>query len=205
MLLLCITFISCGSRKQEAEELEAPEITVDFSNMDLPTFLPPLDFESFLVENNTISIEKWSFPLPEKYKGIISSGDGLRNSVIDVNSGGAIVNASYHNAFDIPVPEGTPVTAAKSGYVKNVYPGRWNGPQWKGHPVYGGFIEIVHYDNTKSTYAHLAETDVTQGTYVVRGQQIGLSGGAKGKRASGNSTGPHLHFTVMLNLTSFME
>lgn len=196
--------MGCSSKQtEETEELYFPE--VDFSSVDIPSFLPKLDFEKFLEDTYTVKIERWGFPLPDKYKGIVSSGDGLRDSVYDVDSGGSITSASYHNAFDFPVPEGTPVFAAKSGYVKTVYPGRWNGTKWKGHPSYGGYIEIIHYDNTKSTYAHLAETDVCQGTYVIKGQQIGLSGGAKGKRASGNSTGPHLHFTVMLNLSSFMD
>ena len=63
-------------------------------------------------------------------------------------------------------------------------------------------IEIRHPDGTTSLYAHLSMTLVTEGTYVSKGQLIGLSGGVKGRRGSGNSTGPHLHFAVYLNIES---
>ena len=154
---------------------------------------------------NLLKIEYCTFPLPEKYRNIISSGDKLRDSIADPNSGGQLTTASYHNALDIPVPDKTPVKACKAGYVKNVYPSYYNGTKWKGHPTYGGYIEIIHYDHTKSIYAHLSYTEVKEGTYVERGQEIGWSGGVRGRRGSGTSTGPHLHWTVMLDLESIIE
>ena len=71
---------------------------------------------------HTFEIEYSKFPLPDKYRGIISSGDKLRDSITDPNSGGQITTAVYHNSLDIPVPDKTPIYACKSGYVKNVYP-----------------------------------------------------------------------------------
>ena len=59
---------------------------------------------------------------------------------------------------------------------------------------------INHFDGTISLYAHLSKTDVREGDYVTRGQLIGLSGGVKGRRASGQTTGPHLHYSVYLNM-----
>lgn len=67
--------------------------------------------------------------------------------------------------------------------------------------MYGGLIIIYNeLDNTYSLYAHLSLTKVTIGDYVKMGQQIGLSGGVKGRRASGQSTGPHLHYSVYLDI-----
>ena len=37
---------------------------------------------------HTFEIEYSKFPLPDKYRGIISSGDKLRDSITDPNSGG---------------------------------------------------------------------------------------------------------------------
>lgn len=154
---------------------------------------------------HTFEIEYSKFPLPDKYRGIISSGDKLRDSITDLNSGGQITTAVYHNSLDIPVPDKTPIYACKSGYVKNVYPSYYNGSKWKGHPTYGGYIEIMHYDHTKSIYAHLSFTEVKEGVYVEQGQEIGWSGGVRNRRGSGVSTGPHLHWSVMLDLESNIE
>lgn len=150
------------------------------------------------------SYEKFSFPLPKKYRYYISSKQGMRGSIEDVNAGGTASAAIYHNAIDFAVPVGTPVYAAKDGYVVNCYPSLWNGSQWKGHPTYGGMIELKHADGTSSLYAHLVQTTVKEGTFVQRGDQIGLTGGKKGKRGSGNSTGPHLHFSVFVDIETML-
>jgi hypothetical protein len=86
-----------------------------------------------------------------------------------------------HGGIDIAVPVGTPVAAADSGVVERVT----NQPNGAGK-----FIEIRHEDGTSSLYMHLSRQDVTQGSRVTAGQQIGLSGN------TGNSDGPHLHFEV---------
>jgi len=154
--------------------------------------------------NQTIFIEKFQFPLPEKYKYSVSSAQGLRNSIPGVGFGGSTLN-TYHNAVDFAVPIRTPVYAAKSGTVINCYPGYDNGQKWKGHPSYGGMIEIQHSDGTRTLYAHLIRTDVKEGDIVEKGQTIGASGGKRGMRASGNSTGPHLHFAVYIDIQYAFE
>jgi murein DD-endopeptidase MepM/ murein hydrolase activator NlpD len=154
----------------------------------------------------SVDVEKFKFPLPEKYRNNITSYDTLREDIYDINTGGIVVAGTYHNALDIACPEGTPVYASKAGYVNDVYPSYYNGPYaFKGHPVYGGYIEILHYDGTKSIYAHLSFTNVKIGEYVTQKQLIGKSGGVAGKRGSGKSTGPHLHFEIMMSTSYFME
>ena len=95
-------------------------------------------------------------------------------------------------AVDIPMPEGTPVLAARAGTV--IYT--------EAHQVYGAQVpdmlgkanevRIQHIDGTMATYAHLAHGGVFvyAGQRVETGQQIGLAG------STGYSSGPHLHFAV---------
>ena len=112
--------------------------------------------------------------------------------------------SSYHDALDIECPDFTPVKAVKSGKIIECWPSYYNGgAKYKGHPTYGGYIEIQHEDGTRSGYAHLSLTSVKEGDTVKQGEIIGRSGGVSGRRGSGLSTGPHLHFFIRFNMNSF--
>jgi len=100
----------------------------------------------------------------------------------------------YHSGIDIPVVEGTPVYATKSGRISAVrtdVTGYLAGS-------YGNYIDIDHGDGTMTRYAHLKYGGimVSVGTMVNQGQAIALSGN------TGGSTGPHLHYEVHVNGTS---
>lgn len=155
--------------------------------------------ENIILKSN---VERFSLPIKENY--YISSKQGDR-AVIKDNSGGSITSGAYHNAIDFACKEGTDIYAAKSGEVISVWPSYYNGEKYKGHPTYGGCIEIKHYDGTRSRYAHLSYTSVKEGSKVLKGDKIGKSGGIKGKRGSGVSTGPHLHFEIILDIEDFLE
>ena len=58
---------------------------------------------------------------------------------------------------------------------------------------FGNNIILNHGWNIKTRYAHLNKTFVKRGDYVVRGQKIGTQG------CTGRSTGPHLHFEIIIN------
>ena len=88
--------------------------------------------------------------------------------------------ASTHTGLDFAAPTGTPVRAATAGTVTSV--------GWAG--AYGNKIEITHPDGSQTWYAHLSRTDVQVGSQVGTGTLIGAVG------ATGNVTGPHLHFEV---------
>ena len=111
----------------------------------------------------------------------------------------------YHNmyAVDVMMPEGTPVIAARSGYVTDVK-GEVGGDRVKegGHPAYedaeaqekmGNYVRIWHDDGTFAEYLHLQDNSVrvTTGQRVEAGTNIGTSG------KSGGAYTPHLHFAVM--------
>lgn len=89
----------------------------------------------------------------------------------------------FHTGIDIGVGVGTPYHAAASGVVTLA---GWDGP-------YGKCIVIDHGNGVQTRYAHSSALSVHVGDRVSQGQEIGLSGN------TGNTTGPHLHFEVIIN------
>ncbi len=89
-----------------------------------------------------------------------------------------------HKGVDLVAPLGTPILAAQSGKVRSVVTDQSG---------YGNRIIIDHNDSISTTYSHLQKTFVKQGQEVLIGEQIATCG------STGRSTGPHLHFEVILN------
>lgn len=87
-----------------------------------------------------------------------------------------------HDGIDFGGKIGTPVYATGNGRVA---------PN-KNERGYGKQIMIDHGFGYKTRYAHLNSIDVIPGEYVKRGQKIGELGN------TGRSTGPHLHYEVIL-------
>ena len=96
-----------------------------------------------------------------------------------------------HNSIDIAAKVGTPVKAIANGTVKIA--------QKNYNKLCGTTLDIVYGDGFSSRFCHLSELDVNVGDTVTQGQVVGKSGGQPGADGAGNSTGPHLHFTLMLN------
>lgn len=93
-----------------------------------------------------------------------------------------------HPAIDLGASTGTTVRAADDGIVAQA--------GWSSYG-YGNYVAINHYDGYQTLYAHLSRIDVSPGEAVARGEQIGAVG------STGRSTGPHLHFEVILNGRSY--
>lgn len=87
----------------------------------------------------------------------------------------------FHSGIDLPAPLGTPVLAAGAGFVT------WAGPRSGG---WGLLVVLRHEDGVRTMYAHLSAIDVRVGDVVAGGTVIGRVG------ATGDATGPHLHFEV---------
>lgn len=197
-----VTFIN------DSEESEASPEKISTNKLVLPSInneesLPKKE-ESKKVEE--VSIQKFCAPLPKEYMLSQTSQQGLRDMISANEAGGHSTSGKYHNGIDFKCPDKTPVYATKDGYVVEVWPSYYNGPKkYKGHPTYGGLVIINHLDGTISLYAHLSFTEVKENDYVKAGQEIALSGGVKGRRGSGASTGPHLHYSTYLDMELFLE
>jgi hypothetical protein len=89
----------------------------------------------------------------------------------------------FHEGIDIVAPQGTPVDAAAPGRVTYAAfaAGGW-----------GNLVVVVHSDGVRTLYAHLSAFAVHRGESVATGTRLGLVG------ATGDATGPHLHFEVRL-------
>jgi murein DD-endopeptidase MepM/ murein hydrolase activator NlpD len=103
------------------------------------------------------------------------------------NFGGRVVAgcaacSTRHQGTDFAAASGTPVFAVMSGTVESA--GVLGG--------YGNQVLLRHPDGTETRYGHLSVIGVRVGQTVEVGEQIGAVG------STGVSTGPHLHFEVIL-------
>jgi murein DD-endopeptidase MepM/ murein hydrolase activator NlpD len=102
-------------------------------------------------------------------KGVWTSGFGYRWGVL-------------HGGIDIANAIGTPIVAASDGVVIDAGP----------TAGYGAWVKLRHSDGTVTLYGHVNTWLVSVGQRVMAGDQIATIGNR------GNSTGPHLHFEVLL-------
>ena len=138
--------------------------------------------------------------------GSSSSGSGSSGSISYPSGGGGVegfnpiwplpgvtyISAGYngypgHKGLDIAGPYGTAVVAAEDGTVIDANATDSWGMSW-------GYYVLIYHNGTYSTrYAHLSSVAVSNGQYVTAGTVVGYEG------ATGNVTGPHLHFEVYQN------
>ena len=110
----------------------------------------------------------------EQYR--ISSGFGPRKDPVNGRR-------SRHLGLDFRAKLGTPVLSTAPGEVVFA--------AWKGR--YGRLVEIDHGHGIRTRYAHLHKVLVKPGQVVGHRESIGLLG------SSGRSTGPHVHYEVLVN------
>jgi murein DD-endopeptidase MepM/ murein hydrolase activator NlpD len=116
------------------------------------------------------------FKKPIRRGYYLSSRYGWRNNPF-------VGKRTFHNGVDMATSQGTPVYAALAGTVVRT-----------GFDVtYGNYIVIAHHSGYQTMYAHLSEILVSRGRTVANNTRIGSVGN------TGQSTGPHLHFTIYKN------
>ncbi len=91
--------------------------------------------------------------------------------------------STYHKGVDWATPVGTAIFASSGGTVAKA---GWGSG-------YGYVVYINHADGRQTRYGHLSKVLVSAGQTVKQGEKIALSGN------SGVSTGPHLHFEILIN------
>lgn len=108
----------------------------------------------------------------------LSSGFGKRKHPV-------LGYTKMHKGMDFAAPSGTPIYAAGDGTIEKL--GRFSS--------YGNYIRIRHNSGLKTAYAHMKgyAKGLSPGSRVKQGQVIGYIG------TTGRSTGPHLHYEVMVN------
>ncbi len=146
-----------------------------FNLMKTAALNPPADpvMRGFL---STSSFSHVGMPTLWPVHGQVTGGFGER---MDPLSG----EEAVHNGIDISAPKGTEVEATGDGVVQEA------GRHESG---YGNEIIIDHGNGIKTKYAHLSEVYVVVGQEVREGEVIGAVG------MTGRSTGPHLHYEVMV-------
>jgi len=108
----------------------------------------------------------------------LSSAFGMRKHPIDGYN-------KMHRGTDFAAPMGTPIMASGSGVITRA---RWCGGG-------GNCVKIKHNSTYETIYAHMKNfaRGIKEGLRVKQGQIIGYVG------STGNSTGPHLHYEVVVN------
>jgi peptidoglycan hydrolase-like protein with peptidoglycan-binding domain len=86
----------------------------------------------------------------------------------------------FHAGLDLTAPNGTPVYSAAAGRV--TFAGWSDG--------YGFLVVVTHARHERTFYAHLSRIDVRVSVWIDTGVRVGAVG------ATGDATGPHLHFEV---------
>ena len=125
-------------------------------------------------------------------------GNSAARTLIRTPISGARLSSSYgmrkhpisgynrmHKGVDFAAATGTPIIAAGSGVVTQA--------GWYGS--YGRYIRIRHNSTYDTAYAHMSRLarGISPGRRVEQGQVIGYVG------SSGRSTGPHLHYEILVN------
>lgn len=124
---------------------------------------------------NTYTSIKFTWPTPGYSR--ITSPYGTRFDPI-------FKTKKMHTGVDIGAPMSATIVAAASGKV--VVAG------WSSRG-YGNYVVIQHEGSFSTLYAHMSKILVTKGQTVSKGTTIGKVG------STGYSTGPHLHFEVLIN------
>lgn len=147
-----------------------------------------------LIEDNNDEIQriKQTILANNKPSNGGSSGSGGGSGILGYPTDSRTISAGfpnyssgrYHGGVDFPVSTGSNVYASASGTViiaKNL------------NYSYGHYLVIDHGNGLSTLYAHNSTLLVGVGDHVNKGQVIARSG------STGNSTGPHCHFEVLLN------
>ncbi len=165
-----------GTSGDEAGEMLFTSMTVSGKARKFYRFRTPDDTVDFYDENGS-SAKKFLMRNPVK-GGRFTSGFGNRRHPL-------LRRIRMHTGVDWAAPSGTPIVAAGDGKIEMA----------ERHGGYGNYIRIRHANGFATAYGHMTRFAVGSkpGARVKQGQIIGYVG------STGRSTGPHLHYEVLVN------
>ncbi len=165
-----------SASEDEAGELLYTSMTVAGDTRKFYRFRTPDDTVDYYDEHGN-SAKRFLMRNPVK-GGRYTSGFGDRKHPL-------LRRWRMHTGVDYAAPTGTPILAAGDGTIEMA----------ERHGGYGNYIRIRHANGFATAYGHMTRfaPGSTPGAQVKQGQVIGFVG------STGMSTGPHLHFEVMVN------
>ncbi|MGW3953911.1 M23 family metallopeptidase [Streptomyces sp. NPDC004752] len=158
-----------SAKSSFAESLQSPSVPSPSPSSDMSTESAPVAQHTDAA-NAADTAASTGYGLPV---------DGARIGT-PYRAAGSMWSSGYHTGVDFVVPTGTALKAVGAGTVVSA---GWGG-------AYGNQVVVKLDDGHYAQYAHLSQLSVSAGQTVTPGQQVGLSG------ATGNVTGPHLHFEI---------
>ena len=167
-----LTFDKIQDAKECKNEILEKTIELDFEIEERKSYTNDISTEDEIEEQKTDIIKEYKKPetFYPTVSTYISSYYGNRSM-------------GWHSGIDIAGSYADPIYEYKDGEVISAcYSGG-----------YGNMILVQHEDGTETRYAHLSSILVSVGEYVYGGEKIGLMG------STGNSTGNHLHFEMIIN------
>ena len=165
-----------GGTLVEARSLSMEELHATLTDLD--RLADRRTQSMMLIESGLFEQKVRSLMVPTQQpvaSGILGSAFGFR---IDPFTGGSAI----HTGLDFQAESGTPILAAAGGVVV----------VQDAHAAYGNMVEIDHGNDLITRYAHASKVLVKKGDLIKRGQKIAEVG------STGRSTGPHLHFEVLV-------
>lgn len=165
-----------------------PEAAVAVESISAPDFVQSLEMLTRQVDDRSAQLSLLENMLMSRNlrdevspagrpikRGWISSYYGMRT---DPFTG----RREHHKGMDLAGKEGSDVISVGAGVVT------WAGSRYG----YGNLVEVNHGNGYSTRYGHAAEVLVQVGDTVKKGQVVALMG------STGRSTGPHVHFEVLL-------
>ena len=170
----CASTLVLGTLVGPAWSSPAPNVEAVLSTLPLP---PDIDPPTEVTLTKGTALKKLVLGKPVA-DGDLQSGFGLRRHPI-------LSSSKMHTGVDWAARLGAPILSAGDGIVIRA--------EWAAG--YGRRVEIQHADDVVTAYSHMSRfsADIEPGSQVRQGQVIGFVG------STGLSTGPHLHFEVLVN------
>jgi murein DD-endopeptidase MepM/ murein hydrolase activator NlpD len=152
-------------------------------------------YASLTIKGDAVRYYRYRAPAGVDYFN--AAGESVRKALLKTPLDGAKLTSGFgkrthpilgytrmHRGVDFAAPVGTPIVAAGNGTVEVA---GTNG-------AYGNYVRIRHSGNYQTAYAHLSRfgSSVRAGRAIKQGQTIGYVG------TTGLSTGPHLHYEIMI-------